>query len=596
MQILHAGPLQMYYKNGFLRYMRQDDVEVLRMLYFAVRDENWNTIPLHILHEEVNIYADHFSIHYEGRCQQNRIDYAWKCNIEGNSDGSITFEIHGEALSDFLRNRIGFCVLHPIKAYAGRAVTITHTNHTTTNYIFPKYIDPYQPFKDIQAMRWTLGHNTYSIQFQGDIFETEDQRNWLDASFKTYCTPLHLPFPAQVIKGDKVYQKVEFRVEDEVEIKDEVEIEIENEEVMRSMNLLHKNKELYYTLSKTNENFIILPLGLEANAVALDDVTITHLKNLNLSFLRVEMRLHEANWETDFNQRLQQAQLLALPIHLVLFLNKDWEYEKKLLEEYNFPITIQKIITIDVNNKTLTAPFLEKVLPVLKSIFPDIPIGGGTNAYFTEFNRNPPPASLLDFSAFSVNPQVHAFDELSLIENLETPPYIIASAQKLINLPVSVSPITLRPRFNPDATAPEKTLAGQLPFRVDARQRTDFAAVWTLGSILAFTEAGAQDLTYYQTVNEMGVMMSGQASEYHDFPADAYEIFPLYHVFKLFGAYQGGTVEILQSSHPLLFAGFIIKHENKQLLALVNYTPESIEIQAFNEIYLLQPYQILLIS
>ena len=30
----------------------------------------------------------------------------------------------------------------------------------------------------------------------GDVFEMEDQRNWTDASFKTYCTPLRQPFPA----------------------------------------------------------------------------------------------------------------------------------------------------------------------------------------------------------------------------------------------------------------------------------------------------------------------------------------------------------------------------------------------------------------
>jgi len=36
--------------------------------------------------------------------------------------------------------------------------------------------------------RWT-------ISFEGDVFETEDQRNWTDASFKTYCPPLRLPYP-----------------------------------------------------------------------------------------------------------------------------------------------------------------------------------------------------------------------------------------------------------------------------------------------------------------------------------------------------------------------------------------------------------------
>ena len=39
---------------------------------------------------------------------------------------------------------------------------------------------------------------------EGETFETEDQRNWSDASFKTYGTPLHLPFPVEVEEGTRV--------------------------------------------------------------------------------------------------------------------------------------------------------------------------------------------------------------------------------------------------------------------------------------------------------------------------------------------------------------------------------------------------------
>ena len=36
----------------------------------------------------------------------------------------------------------------------------------------------------------------------------EDQRNWTDASFKTYGTPLELPFPVEVVSGTKIVQTV----------------------------------------------------------------------------------------------------------------------------------------------------------------------------------------------------------------------------------------------------------------------------------------------------------------------------------------------------------------------------------------------------
>lgn len=40
------------------------------------------------------------------------------------------------------------------------------------------------------------------------MFETEDQRNWTDASFKTYGTPLDRPFPVAVSPGEEVHQRV----------------------------------------------------------------------------------------------------------------------------------------------------------------------------------------------------------------------------------------------------------------------------------------------------------------------------------------------------------------------------------------------------
>ena len=49
--------------------------------------------------------------------------------------------------------------------------------------------------------------------FSGDIFEMEDQRNWTDASYKTYSTPLALPFPVEVTAGTSIAQSVTLTLE-----------------------------------------------------------------------------------------------------------------------------------------------------------------------------------------------------------------------------------------------------------------------------------------------------------------------------------------------------------------------------------------------
>ena len=51
------------------------------------------------------------------------------------------------------------------------------------------------------------------FEFEGDLFETEDHRNWSDASFKTYCTPLALSFPHELKQGRALTQTVTVHAE-----------------------------------------------------------------------------------------------------------------------------------------------------------------------------------------------------------------------------------------------------------------------------------------------------------------------------------------------------------------------------------------------
>ena len=53
-----------------------------------------------------------------------------------------------------------------------------------------------------------MGDVEVDIAFEGEVFEMEDQRNWTDASFKTYCRPLALPRPYTLEAGDEVRQRI----------------------------------------------------------------------------------------------------------------------------------------------------------------------------------------------------------------------------------------------------------------------------------------------------------------------------------------------------------------------------------------------------
>src|SRR5690606_5714125 len=117
-----------------------------------------------------------------------------KVDIEGHADGRLVFDAVATAEADFVTNRLGFCILHPIVGVAGRPVTVEHVDGSVEHSHFPDVIDPAQPFLDMRAITHevVLGV-TAECRMEGGSFEMEDQRNWTDASYKTYVRPLALP-------------------------------------------------------------------------------------------------------------------------------------------------------------------------------------------------------------------------------------------------------------------------------------------------------------------------------------------------------------------------------------------------------------------
>ena len=203
---LRAGPLTMIFdpSNAFIRYIRWGAQEVVRAIYGAVRDHNWATIPSAVSNLKTDVTNDSFRISFDVACREREVDYSWRGNICGDAAGKVTYTFEGKARSNFQRNRIGLCVLHPIEECAGRACMIEHVDGSREMGTFPRTILADQPFFDIQA----VNYGSVEIRFNGETFEMEDQRNYGDASYKTYSTPQRLPKPAPVRTGDEVRHEV----------------------------------------------------------------------------------------------------------------------------------------------------------------------------------------------------------------------------------------------------------------------------------------------------------------------------------------------------------------------------------------------------
>jgi hypothetical protein len=116
-----------------------------------------------------------------------------------------------------------------MKECAGRPAIIHSPDGTSYESVFTKLISPHQPFKNIQQLDWKIGDQiNASISFRGDVFEIEDQRNWSDNSFKTYSTPLDIPYPVLLKQGDIIEQSMSLSVV--VEDKEEPFVQTSSEE------------------------------------------------------------------------------------------------------------------------------------------------------------------------------------------------------------------------------------------------------------------------------------------------------------------------------------------------------------------------------
>jgi D-apionolactonase len=538
---LKAGPLEMIFEpeTAFLRQVRLGDHEIVRAVYGAIRDRNWDTITPEIAKLDLQTAADNFQVQFEAHCQRGEIDFLWNGRIKGNPDGQVAFEFEGVARSSFWRNRIGLCVLHPLQECVGKPCSILHADGTVEESVFPRFISPHQPFKEIRAITHQPAPGVkIEVRFEGEVFEMEDQRNWTDASFKTYSTPLALPFPVEIKAGTRISQSVI----------------ISFPAAPRKILPVLRGRPPQVSIA-TTPVWAKPPLGLcqpEGNP-SLSSRELALLEALRLSHLRADLHPGQEGWQLELHRSAENSRALNLPLHLALFLTGNPEEElRELRQELDRSKPRAGLFLIfDEKAKVTPIGHLRLAREILAGYSPNILFAAGTNAYFAELNRERPPASLNALPCFSLNPQVHAFDELSLIENLEAQPHTIQGAQQFTPLPAVVSPITLRPRFNPNATAAQEEPSGDLPPSVDPRQLSLLGAGWTLGSLSRLFTVAPQihSLTYYQTSGWQGLMETEAGSPLPEkFPSLPGSVFPVYHLFADMAGFD--RLCLSQSSHP----------------------------------------------
>ncbi|GGF44868.1 hypothetical protein GCM10011611_59090 [Aliidongia dinghuensis] len=508
-RLLAAGLLSAKLIDGNLRDIRYGGREILRAIAYVVRDEDWGTYRPVIEALEIDERPDAFAVRYRARCESpSGARLSYRTSIAGRADGSLVFEVEATPLTDFPTNRCGFTVLHPIVGLAGTPVAVEHVDGTVTDGMLPDLIDPAQPFKEIRAITHQAGTGlTATCRMEGDVFEMEDQRNWSDASYKTYVRPLALPWPyvlpaAGVAETQRVSLEIAAPAPVEVRRSDERPVALSlgaPEGAMPCIGLVLTPEETAPTLAASEHLAAIAPQTLLCHF----DPTAGHGAAALAGFAAVaQAHAGEIVLECVLPCRMAPAEELANIAALVdtAGLRLDAIAVSPAVDRQSTP----------PGSRWPACPPLAEIYQAARAAFPGLRLGGGTFAYFTELNRKRPPVELVDFVTHCTCPIVHAADDESVMQSLEALPFITRSVRAIAGAgkPYRVGPSTIAMRHNPygSRTMPNPDRRRVAMADADPRQSGLFGAAWLVGYAARMAAAGVEALTLGSLTGPRGLL------------------------------------------------------------------------------------------
>jgi hypothetical protein len=237
-----------------------------------------------------------------------------------------------------------------------------------------------------------------------------------------------------------------------------------------------------------------------AGLVDLAEAEKSHLRPLRLGHLRADLRLESPGWEESLARAAENARAFDAPLELALFLPD--EPRAALAEVARHAGRLRPRVASWLVYRAADGVTADGLVALarqaLSGVDPAARFGGGADGHFAELNRRRPAPDDLDLLVFALTPQVHAFDDATLFENLGSLRWLADTSRGFAGkASLGISPVTLRSR------------TGRLPD--DPRQPTTFAAAWTLAFVAAAAEAGFASLTFFELAGPRGVVAGEEA-------------------------------------------------------------------------------------
>ena len=396
--------------TGFLRRVKTSGVEVIRAIYGTVRDKNWDTVEPRLEIERIEQGPDsfllQFTAHHEERPDllrmerhdrrtRRRIGVYFRWTAPRNPSSGIE--------SAFA------CSIQSLSALESLAVSAIQTAPGKSN----RFRGSFRRINLLKTFGRSRGHP--QIEFRRTSSWKARSLKWrtseIGPTLPSRRTALHLnfPFPCSLAPA--------------------------NRSASASFSAWSSNTEQFLhpkkRLPRSSSPLVQRRNQSQRSACPPPRVTVPHssfdrerLARLRLNHLRVDLRFSDSNWKTLLQRAQEDAAAIGSRLQCALFLTNSAEQNLLDFREAIKPEIVDICLIFHQGEKSTSSQWFDLAERHLGQN--GFRLATGTNAYFAELNRQRPPRRA--HACYSINPQVHTFDDLSLLETLEAQPSTVESA------------------------------------------------------------------------------------------------------------------------------------------------------------------------
>ncbi len=515
-----------------IRNIRFEGVQLIDLLYTAIRPLDWSTLKADEYSADVQIIGNDCVISIN-ESLAGALVAKTEVILSSSNTFSVGYELKG--LTEYQVSRWGVCFCLNTADWMRASVVSSGNTYSLAQNISPqRVVDGVIQglFPASNEMHFIApDKRNLKVVSTGKVLEAEDQRNWTDNTYKIYSGSLSEPFPFLTSAGSIWKQSVNFEVGvPESVTTDATKILVKEIEALPSIGL------------QFNHDSLLTPDDLEKAFILLE---IDHLR---------------INEEALTSQKIATTAANGLILEAALLSSSDGDALKAEVLQLSERVPAGSRLLVQREGRQVVDA---ADLPKNSSLNSYIP---GSDAFLVDLQSDQ--YNFGNSVSYSMAPTVHSFDTETIFKTLYTQQESISFAQKYIAPQVFISPITFSMRGNPHSGHSRDQRLVYAEPEMALHIRTIEGAAWTLGSIHSLASAGAFSGSWHELFGEYGLIYSESGS---------IKFTPTFHAITALGAHHAHQITIATS-----FDNSWVAFENRETktILVASLRPWTLEITA----------------